>query len=75
MPRLLGVLGRDTTVSCASCHHAWSVPYLIRDLGQHRLRSEGFAYIWFDDSCIGVNWCPECERPRAPEVQPLLLAA
>jgi len=68
MPRCLGVLGRDRTVSCASCDQTWSVPYLMRDLGRARLRQEGFAFIWFDDGCIGVNWCPECDRPRAPAV-------
>jgi len=34
----------------------------MQALGQHRLRPEGFAYVWFDDA-IMVNWCPNCEMP------------
>jgi hypothetical protein len=63
MPRLIGVLGQDQHVPCASCHTPWSVPYLMRDIGQRRLRQEGFAFIWFDDDAIGVNWCPSCDQP------------
>ncbi len=75
MSRSIGVLGEHNTVSCASCHHGWDVNYLVRDLGRFRLRGEGFAFVWFDDDAIMVNWCPECERPETAGVQPLLLAA
>ncbi len=67
--RLIGVLGQHETVPCASCNHVWSVRYLVRDLGQHRLRGEGFAYIWFDDGAIMVNYCPECDVPAMARVQ------
>ena len=82
--RFIGILGEDETVPCASCHHTWSVRYLMQALGQHRLRPEGFAYVWFDDA-IMVNWCPSCEMPTTvpamvrvqmpAEVQHLFVAA
>ena len=67
--RLIGVLNEHETVPCASCNHTWSVRYLVRDLGQHRLRGEGFAYIWFDDGAIMVNYCPQCDVPAMARVQ------
>lgn len=62
--QFIGVLGQDEVVPCASCHEKWSVRHLMQALGQHRLRPEGFAYVWFEDA-IMVNWCPNCEMPTA----------
>ncbi len=67
--RLIGILGQDQSVPCASCNHAWDVNYLVRDLGRHRLRAEGFAAIVFDDGAILVNWCPQCDVPMVPRVR------
>ena len=67
--RLIGVLNEHETVPCASCNHTWSVRYLVRDLGQRRLRGEGFAYIWFDDGAIMVNYCPQCDVSAMARVQ------
>ena len=67
--RLIGVLDQDETVPCASCHHPWNVRYLLKDLGQHGLRPEGFAFIWFDDDAISVNYCPRCEVPAMVRVR------
>ncbi len=67
--RLIGILGQDKHVPCASCHHRWDVDYLVRDLGQHRLRGEGFAYILFDDGAIMVNYCPSCDLPTSTPVR------
>ena len=75
---LIGVLDQDETVPCASCHHPWSVRYLLNDLGHRHLRAEGFATIVFDDGAILVNWCPNCDVPAVARVQvwqPLRAAA
>ncbi len=69
MPRSIGVLGEDSEVPCASCHHGWDVSYLVNDLGRHRLRAEGFGYILFDDGAILVNWCPNCDVPTVARVR------
>ena len=67
--RLLGILGQDQSVPCASCHSPWDVRYLVNDVGRHRLRAEGFASIVFDDGAILVNWCPQCDVPTMARVQ------
>ncbi len=67
--RLIGVLNEDETVPCASCHHPWNVRYLLKDLGRFRLRPEGFAFVWFDDDAICVNYCPSCDVPAMARVQ------
>ncbi len=66
---LIGISGADSSVPCATCSHAWSVNYLVRDLGRHRLRAEGFAYILFDDGAILVNYCPQCDVPAIARVK------
>ncbi len=61
--RLIGIPGEDKHVPCATCNHEWSVNHLLNDIGRHRLRAEGFAYIYFDDGAILVNYCPNCDLP------------
>lgn len=60
-------VGEDETVQCASCESKWKVSYLVQDLGRQRLRANGFAFIWFDDGAICINYCPHCDsRPAVP---------
>ena len=68
--RAIGILGHNQHVHCASCSHGWDVNYLVKELGRHRLRAEGFAYIWFDDGAIMVNYCPSCDLPAVVRVHP-----
>jgi hypothetical protein len=53
----------DDSVPCASCESNWSVPVLADLQARQRLRAEGFAFLWFDDGAIAINYCPHCERP------------
>ena len=68
MLHAIGVPGQNKHVHCASCSHGWDVNYLVNDLGRHRLRAEGFAYILFDDGAIMVNYCPSCDVPSIARV-------
>jgi hypothetical protein len=56
-------IGEDDTVLCAGCEANWSLDLLVLAYDEKRLRSMGFAYIWFDDGAICVNRCPHCELP------------
>ena len=72
--RLIGILDQDTTVPCATCHQHWNVRYLVHDLGQRRLRQEGFAYILFDDVLTASqNRVFPAKRATSAALQPPLI--
>ena len=61
----------DGHTACASCNANWSVPMLAEAHETKRLRTLGFAFIWFDDGAILINHCPHCEAPILKREAPL----
>jgi hypothetical protein len=61
----IALISDEGTVKCAECQANWHVPLIADAHANSRLRSMGFAFIWFDDDAICINHFPHCELPIA----------
>lgn len=69
----IAALEETGDMPCASCEALWSIPLLAGYLKEKRLRSQGFAYLAFDDGAFCINHCPHCEQEvQRVEVAPWL---